>query len=41
LAGLPVGSPGYIRAQDIQFVAAQREEDGVQFTGPLTQAALP
>ena len=41
LAGLPAGSPGWIRAQDIQFVADQREEDGYEFTGPLTQAALP
>jgi predicted Zn-dependent protease len=41
LAALPTGSPGWIRAQDIQFVAEQREEDGLQFTGPLTQAALP
>lgn len=41
LAGLPVGSPGWLRAQDIQFVADQREEDGYEFTGPLTQAALP
>jgi predicted Zn-dependent protease len=41
LAGLPVGSPGWLRAQDIQFVADQREEDGYEFTSPVTQAALP
>ena len=28
LVGLPTGSPGWLRAQDIQFVADQREEDG-------------
>ena len=41
LAGLPTGSPGWIRAQDIQFVADQREEDGYEFASPVTQAALP
>ncbi len=41
LAGLPAGSPGWLRAQDIQFVADQREEDGYEFASPVTQAALP
>ena len=41
LAGLPAGSPGWLRAQDIQFAADQREEDGYEFAGPVTQAALP
>ena len=41
LAALPMGSPGWLRAQDIQFVADQRDEDGYQFTSPVTQASLP
>lgn len=41
LAGLPVGSPGWLRAQDIQFAADQRVEDGYEFVSPVTQAALP
>jgi predicted Zn-dependent protease len=45
LAALPTGSPGWLRAQDIQFVADQREEDKLRFV-PITcvycngQAAL-
>ena len=31
LASLPMGTPGWIRAQDIQFVADQREEDMLKF----------
>lgn len=41
LGALPVGSPGYIRAQDIQFVADQRDDDSYEFASPVTQAALP
>lgn len=41
LADLPAGSPGWLRAQDIQFVADQRDEDGYEFASPVTQAALP
>ena len=37
---LPVGTPGWLRAQDIQFVADQRDEDGYEFTSPVTQASL-
>lgn len=40
LAGLPMGSPGWLRAQDIQFAADQRGEDGYEFTSPVDQAAL-
>jgi len=40
LAGLPMGSPGWLRAQDIQFVADQRDEDGDEFTEPVDQAAI-
>jgi hypothetical protein len=40
LAGLPTGSPGWLRAQDIQFVADQRDEDGDEFTEPVDQAAI-
>jgi len=40
LAGLPVGSPGWIRAQDIQFVADQRDDEGYEFADPVTQASL-
>jgi predicted Zn-dependent protease len=41
LAGLPAGSPGWLRAQDIQFAADQRAEDGYELASPVTQAALP
>jgi predicted Zn-dependent protease len=40
LAALPMGTPGWLRAQDIQFVADQRDEDGYEFTGPVNQASL-
>ena len=40
LAALPAGSPGWIRAQDIQFVADQRDDDGYEFASPVTQASL-
>jgi hypothetical protein len=30
-----------MRAQDIQFVAEQRDGDSNEFAEPLTQAALP
>ena len=40
LAALPMGTPGWLRAQDIQFVADQRDEDGYEFTGPVSQASL-
>ncbi len=41
LAGLPMGSPGWLRAQDIEFVADQRDDDGYELAEPVTQAALP
>ena len=37
---LPMGTPGWLRAQDIQFVADQRDEDGYEFTSPVSQASL-
>ena len=40
LSALPVGTPGWLRAQDIQFVADQRDEDGYEFTSPVSQASL-
>jgi predicted Zn-dependent protease len=41
LAGLAAGSPGWLRAQDIEFVADQRDDGRFEFANPLTQAALP
>ena len=40
LAALPMGTPGWLRAQDIQFAADQRDEDGYEFTSPVSQASL-
>ena len=40
LAGLPTGSPGWLRAQDIQFAADQRDDDGDEFTEPVDRAAV-
>jgi predicted Zn-dependent protease len=40
LAGLPMGSPGWLRAQDIQFVADQRDDDELPFVRPVDQTAL-
>ncbi len=40
LAGLPMGSPGWLRAQDIQFVADQRDGDQAPFAQPVGQTAL-
>jgi predicted Zn-dependent protease len=40
LAGLPIGSPGWLRAQDIEFVADQRDDDGYELAEPVTQAAV-
>jgi predicted Zn-dependent protease len=40
LSALPIGTPGWLRAQDIQFVADQRDEDGHEFTSPVSQASL-
>jgi predicted Zn-dependent protease len=40
LAGLPMGSPGWLRAQDIEFAADQRDDDGYELAEPVTQAAL-
>jgi predicted Zn-dependent protease len=40
LSALPVGTPGWLRAQDIQFVADQRDEDGYEFASPVSQASL-
>ena len=34
------GHAGWLRAQDIQFVADQRDEDGYEFTSPVSQASL-
>jgi predicted Zn-dependent protease len=40
LTGLPVGSPAYLRAQDIQFVADERDDGGLELANPVAQAAL-
>ena len=40
LSALPMGTPGWLRAQDIQFVADQRDEDGYEFASPVSQASL-
>ena len=40
LAGLPAGSPAWLRAQDIQFAADQRIDDGDNFAEPADLAAV-
>jgi len=40
LSALPMGTPGWLRAQDIQFVADQRDQDDHEFTSPVSQASL-
>jgi predicted Zn-dependent protease len=40
MAGLPEGSPGWLRAQDIQFAADQRDDEGGEFAEPVDQASI-
>jgi hypothetical protein len=35
-----MGSAGWLRAQDIVFVADQRDDDEYEFTNPVDRAAI-